>query len=255
MLVEGGTVRVRFAERFRRPVPLTAREALALLVALPDPGPPGAEALRARLRRLLGAAADLPARIRRGSPPASVRARVAALDAAAEARRRVRLDYFSTSRDAAVVATVEPCGVAERRGDLYLVARPVGGRGLRTFRVDRIRSLADAGPATASRPFHWATALGPRGRPRRPGGEEVEVRVAPEASSWVDPRDVGGRCREDPDGSLRLLFRAASLESVARWLLPLGARAEALRPPALRARLARAAADVLSAHGVESASP
>ncbi len=249
VLVEAGRVRVRFAERFRRPVPPTAREALALLLALPEPGPPGAEALRARLRRLLGTTSDLLARVRRGSSPASVRSRVAALDAAAEARRRVRLDYFSTSRDALVETTVEPCGVAERGGDLYLVARPAGSRGLRVFRVDRIRSLADAGAATGARPRDWARVPGPRGRPKRPAGEQVEVRVAPEAASWVDPREVGGRFREEPDGGLRLTFRAASLESVARWLLPLGARAEALRPPALRARLARAASDVLAAHG------
>jgi predicted DNA-binding transcriptional regulator YafY len=137
------------------PLLFTDEEALALSVGLlaarslgladANPGVVGAQAklervMPASLRRRVRAAdetvaLDLP---RRPTPPDG--AALAALTSAAQARRRVVLDYVS-AQSAATAREFDPYGLAYRGGCWYAVGHCHLRKGLRSFRVDRIRGV------------------------------------------------------------------------------------------------------------------
>ena len=137
------------------PMMFTDEEALALSVGLlaaralgladGTPGVAGAQAKLERvmptsLRRRVRAAdetvtLDLP---RRAASPGG--AALAALTSAAQASRRVVLDYVS-AQSAATAREFDPYGLAYRGGCWYAVGHCHLRKGLRSFRVDRIRGV------------------------------------------------------------------------------------------------------------------
>ena len=137
------------------PLLFTDDEALALSVGLlaarslgladANPGVVGAQAklervMPASLKRRVRAAdetvtLDLPRR-----PASPDGAALAALTAAAQARRRVVLDYTS-AQSAATAREFDPYGLAYRGGCWYAVGHCHLRKGLRTFRIDRIRGV------------------------------------------------------------------------------------------------------------------
>jgi len=66
---------------------------------------------------------------------------------AVDERRQLDIEYHSGSTDEVTRRTVDPTRVVSLDGHWYLDAFCHRAEGVRRFRIDRIRSMTDAGPA------------------------------------------------------------------------------------------------------------
>ena len=82
------------------------------------------------------------------------------------------------------------------------------------------------------------------------GAFTAKIRLSPRAAAWLKDRVVspGQQIERQPGGFLILTFSACSEDEVVAWALGLGANAEILEPPSLRARMAREAETLLEMH-------
>jgi predicted DNA-binding transcriptional regulator YafY len=137
------------------PLMFTDEEALALSVGLLaarglglQDAAPGVVSAQAKLERVMPA--DLRGRVRAADETVALdlpqraakadSAAMAALTAAAQSRRRVRLSYRS-AQAADTERDFDPYGLAYRSGFWYAVGHCHLRKGLRSFRVDRIRGV------------------------------------------------------------------------------------------------------------------
>ncbi|NKZ08768.1 helix-turn-helix transcriptional regulator [Actinomadura latina] len=154
-------------------------------------------------------------------------------------------------KDTEVTRTAEPYALVLKNGAWYLVAR-VGG-GFRTYRADRVAGIRATGTVfDRDEEFdlaaHWReeAAAFVRSMLR----EEITVRLSPAGVRLlrhaVEPH-AARRAAEDagePDehGRVVTTLPVESMDVAASQLMRLGAEAEVLAPPELRARMARDAA-------------
>jgi predicted DNA-binding transcriptional regulator YafY len=141
------------------PLMFTDEEALALSVGLLAArglglaeAAPGVVSAQAKLERVMPA--DLRRRVRAADEtvildlprhvPTTDGSTLATLTAAAQARRRVLLSYRS-AQAAATERGFDPYGLAFRSGCWYVVGHCHLRKGLRSFRIDRIRGVRDTG--------------------------------------------------------------------------------------------------------------
>lgn len=247
--VSGGQVVVRMAAFFARPLALSVREGLSLLLAARaarDSGvlgdDPALATAIAKLEAHLGAEAEVPVAVDTDAGGAE---HLAELWPAVSEGRVVRLTYRSASKDETTTREVEPWTVRSVGGAWYLQGHcRLAGEG-RSFRLDRIRDLVVTGervraaaPADVPPPVY------------RPGPEDplVVVEVAPDAA-WVSDQVVLTDRSAAADGWLRLEFQAATLDWAARLLLRLGGRARVVQPPELAELVAQRARDLLARYG------
>jgi predicted DNA-binding transcriptional regulator YafY len=150
---------------------------------------------------------------------------------AVRSQSEVHFTYHGTPRD------VAPATLEFRGGRWYLVGWDRGREAARTYRVDRIESLAAPGPAgSGSPPTDFApgdTAVEPWRDDE--DAEQIQIRV----DHVEGPRvvaELGERAVIDhaPDGSVLLALGVSSFEVVRSWLLGLLDHAEVVGPPAAR---------------------
>ncbi|MDO8963574.1 MAG: WYL domain-containing protein [Coriobacteriia bacterium] len=143
--VDGDSAEVFMAlPALERPVRLTADEARALATALESVGIDPGDPLPSRLARLATREPDLEelARTVRSATARGGHAEiVAALSAAAMARRAVRISYYSADRGRESARTIHPYALFVWRGTWYLLAFCEDAGEERTFRVDRITGV------------------------------------------------------------------------------------------------------------------
>ncbi|MFA1550371.1 helix-turn-helix transcriptional regulator [Actinomadura chokoriensis] len=199
---------------------------------------------------------DAPGWFGRSGPPPLLRdlARAVWQDETVELRYR--------RGDTEVARTAEPYALVLKNGTWYLVAR-VGG-GFRTYRVDRVGEVGATG-AVFDRDegfdlaAHWReeAAAFVRSMLR----EEVTVRLSPAGVRMlryaVEPH-AARRAEQDagdPDEGGRVVttLPVESMAVAASELMRLGAEAEVLAPPELRARMAENAARLAELYGPPAA--
>jgi proteasome accessory factor C len=140
--VADGRVWIRMADFFRRPLRLSPQEGLALvsagsaLLSVPGADPEGALATAlAKLEDVLGVGADDGFEIELGQVTPAV---LNTVRQAADAHRKVELDYYSFGRDGHSTRVVQPWRVFNASGQWYLSGFCERAGGERLFRVDRI---------------------------------------------------------------------------------------------------------------------
>jgi predicted DNA-binding transcriptional regulator YafY len=241
------------------PLLFTDEEALALSVGLlaarglglsdAAPGVVSAQAKLERvmptdLRRRVRAAdetmvLDLPRRV-----PATDGATLATLTAAAQSRRRVRLSYRS-AKAAATERAFDPYGLAFRGGCWYAVGHCHLRKGLRSFRIDRIRNVRrtevpfdrpEGFDALAYLTFSVATIP-------RSFAIEVLLRTDLPTARRELFQTIG--ILEPTDGGVTLYGQADDLSWFARELARLPFDFEIRHPPALRNALQKCARALL----------
>jgi proteasome accessory factor C len=223
--IEAGRVWIRFADWFRRPLRLSAREALALVAAgravLSAPAPlagagaegPLATAVR-KLEAALGAGAEGAVEVEPGEATPEV---LAALRTACERHRKVRICYYSFGRDVTTERVVHPWEVFSAEGHWYLLGWCELAEGRRLFRVDRVQSAQ-----VCEEGFEPPADIGPPGvYHSRPDDPLVVLDLAPEAR-WVAERYPHEGAKELPSGHLRVCLRASSRAWLERLLLRAG---------------------------------
>lgn len=243
--VVGDRVVVRMADFFRRPLRLSLREAVTLLLAgraLLSVGLAGSKPLAGavdKLERALGVhpgvAVDL-------SAPGDEH--LPLLWRAVEERRVLHLVYRSASKGETTERDVEPWEVAGAGGAWYLRAWCRGVQAPRDFRLDRIRTVHPTGERVAD------GARPPAGPPAyRPGPDDTTVvlDLRPDAwwlAEWLRVDHVDGR-----DDIRRVTLRARELEGIARLVLRLGAAATVVAPAALSSLVRDRARETLALYG------
>ncbi|MEU9129911.1 YafY family protein [Kitasatospora sp. NPDC048540] len=166
-------------------------------------------------------------------------------------QRRIRIRYHRWKAPQEVVRTVEPYGVVLKAGRWYLVAgQPESVRTYRVSQILRAEVLADHfdRPDGFDLATHWKSSLDDFDARRRQG--EALVRLSPgilkELPELVEPSVARAALESagppDPDGRIHVVIPIESHDHAARTLLRLGAEAEVLQPPELRALIARTAA-------------
>lgn len=235
-----GHVWIRFAEYFARPLRLGADEGLALLAAgralLAVPGSDADGALAtalAKLEGVLGAGEGLAVEV--GEPE-----HLASLRAAADARERVEIDYYSFGRDALTTRRIDPTTVFHGFGHWYVDGWCHLADGERRFRIDRVQAVRPTGehfdPPTSDPPDVGGAVYDPD-----PDDPRVTLELAPSAA-WVVESYPAERVEARKDGRLRVVMAVSEATWLERLLLRLGPDAVVLDPPEFRG-LAAAAAD------------
>ncbi|MGI5358372.1 helix-turn-helix transcriptional regulator [Streptomyces sp. CA-252508] len=142
---------------------------------------------------------------------------------------------------------LEPYGLVLKAGRWYVVAARPGGSGPRTYRVDRILRLTVtedgfAVPDDFDLAAHWRAHQ--RDFHARLHRDEALVRLSPRGVSRLTgaaARAAAAAGTPDPDGWTRARVPVESMDRAHDQFLALGADAEVLGPPELRARLAATA--------------
>jgi predicted DNA-binding transcriptional regulator YafY len=244
---------------------LTAAEARSLfLLAGPGSGVTATPELRAALRKLVGA---LPAPLREAAEassssvvidpatwerPAPVRpppGRLDAVQAAVVERAELRLGYVA--RDGvATERVVQPLGMAAKGATWYLLADTAAG--LRTFRVDRVASVARTGrPAVRPDDFDLAETW------RLVADRVDRLRTPVVAHALVEPSTVpvlrmvlGTRVAvvAGDGGRLHAELRGHDVRSLAGEIAGFGAAVVVVDPPELRDELARVGAELVATY-------
>lgn len=244
VLTDGEHVTVRLAEAFRRPLRLSTREALTLVLAaraverLPGlAAPPALRSARERLETALGATAPVAI-----SLEAEGDEHLPELRGALRARRVVRLVYRAGSSHESSERDVEPWELRATAGAWYLHAYCRSARAPRWFRLDRIERLVvreeRAPTPPADRP-----APPPAYRPSE--GDEVVVLHVQRPAAWLLERLVVEEVEEAGDG-VRATLRAPALEGIARLVLSQGGAVRVVAPPRLAERVAELARATLA---------
>ena len=152
-------------------------------------------------------------------------------------RRRLRVRYYSMSRDDETVRDLDPYHVTYHAGGLYLVAHCHLRKAPRIFAVERIRHL-ELLRARFEIPSGFDAHEYLQGALGILRGDIVTVRVAfvPAVARYIKERlwHPTQRFRDLGDGRLEMTLRVADTLEVRRWLLGYGVQAEVLEPATLR---------------------
>jgi proteasome accessory factor BC len=248
--IDGDVIRVEkelYGEEFRRPARLSPLEAKAILMALDLVGPQvaaGAGTTLDQVRRKVEAAFGRFALRETPTPLAQHEAEgiLSVLNDAIRDRRLVEIEYLGRAGGDVKTRLVEPYLLRGVGSDWYVESWDRGADGERTFRVDRIRSAAALGESFTPR-----DGLAVLASDRTPRGRSGT------ASIWFAPSIAAREAESLPNASA--LADGAVLATVSygseRWLatevLKHRGNAILIQPEALRAMVARHAADLRAA--------
>lgn len=160
---------------------------------------------------------------------------------AIDRNRRVRITYYTLSRDATTTREVDPYHLYFRRGMWYVHGFCHHRRTTRDFALSRISALE---PLSATFPAPDREAVRATLAQRfslMHDSEVAEVTVQFDAETarlirerrWHPTQSI----TDTPDGGCRLTMTVSGMDSVIRWVLGFGRHARVLAPPALVRRV------------------
>jgi predicted DNA-binding transcriptional regulator YafY len=157
-------------------------------------------------------------------------------------QRRARVEYFSYHSQRTKSYLLDPYRVLYYRGGLYLYARAEEYDEVRTFAVERIRRIE-----VLDTPFEMPAGFDvsdyARGAFGIAGGaaEDVELEFDAGVAGYIRERvwHESQRLEERPDGSVSLRLRVALGFDLRAWIKGFLPHVTVVRPPALRAAIAR----------------
>jgi predicted DNA-binding transcriptional regulator YafY len=174
-----------------------------------------------------------------GAHPGTARGREIAqlLDATLQHRRSImRYDSFSSGREKEYV--IEPYRVVFAQGALYVVAFVPEYGQMRTFALDRIKSLSvteDRFEPVESEEDAFAHSLGVhQGVPQR-----IEIAFEPRIARYIRERvwHASQEIQDQGDGGTILTLNVSNDFALRSWILGFGALARVVSPPELAAQI------------------
>jgi proteasome accessory factor C len=224
--IEGDRVWLRFADVFAHPLRLTPEQGLALVAAgsawrgLPwaDGDGPLATALD-KIAGVLGVDPDEAVSVTLGATRPGL---LDTLHSAVAQHRRVRLDYYSYSRDERTSREVDPHAVFAHRGAWYLRGHCLLAKGSRLFRVDRISDV-DLLEQTFEPPDEIDDGV----FEPTPQVPRVTIRL-PAAARWVVETFPVEEVQEHDDGRLDVRLAVSARPWLERLLVRLGPAAQVI---------------------------
>jgi predicted DNA-binding transcriptional regulator YafY len=157
---------------------------------------------------------------------------------AATERYRVRMVYYTASRDEETERDVDVYHLHNYQGDWFLIAYDHWRKAIRDFALNRVRTARLTGerftlPADFDAQTYLHQSLGVE-----KGSAPTAVRIRFDAyqSRWIRERQWHHTQKivEHKDGNLTLSFTVTGLDEVKRWVMQYGSHAEVLSPPSLR---------------------
>lgn len=228
LFIDEGMIHMGVPRLFTRPLRIDQVEAFELLSAgraamqLPGADPDGA--LNRGLRKLARGLGEDDTGVLVVTPRSPEMVVIA--EAVAE-RRRVRIGYQSHVADDSSERVVTPFRVFTAQGKWYVVAHDDRSGEVRTFRVDRVTSVADAGPAEIPVPDDLP---GPDGWFAEGDVPRVVLDVAPPGRWVIESYPTDEVSGPDPDGWRRVRMAVTSDRWLARLLVRLGPAARVVEP-------------------------
>jgi proteasome accessory factor C len=246
VFIDGETVFVGVPRLFTKPLRLTAPEGFALVTAgraaMQLPGADPTSALGrglAKLAAVLGEDADEAALV----VDLAATPMVDEFVDATKRVERVRMRYWTASRDETTEREFTPRRVFHERGSWYVAGDDHRSGEHRTFRIDRVESLERTGvlddPVDDSDVADSSVAWSADGSLPR-----VTVRLRP-AARWVVEEYPVDAVTELDDGGVEARFAVVSERWLERLLLRAGTDAEVVEPAAWRDLGRRAARRLL----------
>jgi proteasome accessory factor C len=257
--IDGDQVYIRMADYFARPLRFTSAELSGLYLACEAvrklSGQPASSALTTAMDKIAGVLEEgnIPRDLIRKSvdfhPPTPWLAIVADLSRACEERHVVEMEYYTYGRDDITRRRVHPLSLEFGMGNWYLRAWDGRSRGIRVFRVDRIKDMSDTGEEFEPPPEE------DMGEPSRSaysgaaGGEiEVRLRFSPALARWAEEQPIFSHT-EMVRGRLVCTLRTDNLSWLEHELLKYGTEVEILSPPELKDRLHARVKNLLDIYG------
>jgi predicted DNA-binding transcriptional regulator YafY len=245
VFIDDGVIWVGVPRLFTRPLRLNSVEAWELLAAgraamqLPgaDPDGPLGRGLQ-KLATSLGEDDTTGVRVDLDRPPVADD-----LAHAIEAGERLRISYWSAARDESTERSIVPRQVFADRGEWYVSGDDDRSGEVRTFRLDRIESVAHTGQtgqavgAELPTPGQWFTDA---------SVARITLRLAPEAHWIVERYPVDEVGAPDADGWMTARLPVASERWLVRTMLRLGRSAELVDADDAREVVGAAARRVLA---------
>jgi predicted DNA-binding transcriptional regulator YafY len=153
--------------------------------------------------------------------------------------RRVVMRYHSFSSEREKAYTIEPSRLVFAQGALYLMAYVPEYAEVRTFAVDRIKSLSvteERFEPVESDETVFAHSLGVHHGTPEPVEIVFEPRIAPYVRErmWHSSQTV----HDEPDGRIRVTLHVSNDFALRSWILSFGALARVLTPPELAEEIA-----------------
>lgn len=174
-----------------------------------------------------------------GAHPAAARGKeMSQLIEATLNHRRVSMRYHSFSSDREKDYLLEPYRVVFAQGALYLVAFVPEYKALRTFAVDRIRSLSvleDRFEPVEIAEDAFAHSMGVHQGPP----ERIEIVFEPRIARYLKERvwHTSQEIQEQPDGRLRLTLQVSNDWALRSWILGFGPLARVVAPASLAVQI------------------
>jgi proteasome accessory factor C len=258
---EGGAIHLEnAAEAIGRPLRLSTREAVALLVALRAlaqvPGIADRDALNRALAKLEDATGEAAQVAERLSVAFEARDVVfEAMQRALAGKRLLHLRYYVSSRDEVTERDVDPMRVVLLSGRAYLEGWCRSSEAVRVFRLDRVVGI-DVLDLPAEPPRD-ATGLdlteqAPASPLRVADDDPLVTLDLDSAARWVPEYYPCESVEEVPGGALRVTLRVADPERIRRLVLRLGGAAQVRGPEEFAREVRSAAAAALAGYGPDA---
>ena len=244
--VEDGRVFVDLAHRLTRPLRLTPAEGCSLLLGIRAlrqsgvvPYDTSMEAAEKKLLAALGRDAGEAETLATGTvvaePDSVVSNHLRRLVTAARRNATIEIAYVSASRHAAQKRRIDPYGIVHHAGEWYVVGHCHTRGDVRTFRIDRISSLAETDERFQA-PADFDLEAYRRERLYVPSADAVTVKVHldPLAVTRVGASWPVGEVSVNDDGSAEIDIDCEGFEWVTGWVLGFGRHAWILDPPDAR---------------------
>lgn len=239
LVAQDGSVSIRLAEYFERPLRLTPGEGLALLAAgralLAVPGSDSLGPLATALAKLEEVAGG-PVAVDVGNTD-----NLSELQSAVAKAEQVEMVYHSFSRDEVSERRVDPQQIFYAWGFWYLAAFCHQADNNRNFRIDRIQSIRLTGEPSKKRPIDddFESLFHPKA-----SDERVRLLLDSEALWVIEDLPIEDSL-ERADGKLEILIAVSGAAFLDRLLLRLGSAVEVIDPPSARDDLAKASKRIL----------
>ncbi len=237
--VEDRRVYVEFDQMLNRPLRFTRPEAVALLVSLqlldPEVDPAAVESLKRKIRQAIARSEDTRSRIENrvvvDRPSRPVSEHFALLRQAVEEHFKVRIDYFSLTRNETLSRKVRPYYLTKRLGYWYLEGYCELRRDVRTFKFDRVLAV-DLLNDSFSRPEGVDVREDGNNFLRFAGDRKMRVYFDADVAPWIKEQ-WGDSVEPGEDDGVVLTLESETLEFPSRLILRFAPHARPLSPPEL----------------------
>jgi proteasome accessory factor C len=236
--VEEDRVYIEFDQSLNRPLRFTRPEAVALLMSLelldPEVDPEGVRSLKSKIAEAVAGSVDasggLQDRVALERPSLLISDHFGRIRQAIENRRKLRIEYFSLTRNKKTRRVIRPYHLMKRIGFWYLTGYCESRKDLRTFKFERILSLRML-DETFDPPEDFDVVKYRSDFLRTRGEQKVEIHFDSKVAPWIKEQ-WGAAAADRDDGGVVLTLYSETLEFPSRLVLGSAPHASPIGPEA-----------------------